>query len=220
MDEFCVRKGIVVYDLDDTGGWIRSPPRDLSFLSRACMDGDQDHHNRRTADLSSLCNCLDRTHRFLDDCEGPHARPMEADSRHGGRVCPWSVVTGAGFAGREGIVLPRACSGRMAMRLLIGQRNVVGEKERKNPTTFERSLEDRAVSRQPGAPKTLIGPTAVVGGRDGGGRRCGCGGAWTTSRAKLAEPSARARRDGGLSFSFPSPSVGFRLGLVVDNLTT
>lgn len=51
------------------------------------------------------------------------------------------------------------------MRLLIGQRNVVGEKERKNPTTFERSLEDRAVSRQPGAPKTLIGPTAVVGGQ-------------------------------------------------------
>lgn len=140
MDEFCVRIAIVVYDLDDTGGWIRSPPRDLSFLSRACMDGDQDHHNRRTADLSSLCNCLDRTHRFLDDYEGPHARPMEADSRHGGRVCLWSVVTGAGFAGREGIVLPRACSGRMAMRLLIGQRNVVGEKERKKSDDVRKKL--------------------------------------------------------------------------------
>lgn len=81
------------------------------------------------------------------------------------------------------------------MRLLIGQRNVVGEKG-KNLTTFERSLEDRAASPQPGPPKTLIGPTAVVGGRDGGGRRCGCGGALTSSRAKLAEPSARAHRDG------------------------
>lgn len=77
--------------------------------------------NRTTADLSSLCNCLDRTHRFLDDYEGPHARPMEADSRHGGRVWVWSVLTGAGVC-REGIVLPRACSGRMAMRLLIGQK--------------------------------------------------------------------------------------------------
>lgn len=36
IDEFCVRISLL-YDLNRTSGWIRSPPRDLSFLSRARM---------------------------------------------------------------------------------------------------------------------------------------------------------------------------------------
>lgn len=176
-------------DLNNTSAWIlRSPPRDLSFLSRAWMGIKAIDHNRTTADLSSLCNCLDRTHRFLDDYEGPHVRPMEVDSRHGGRIWLWSVVNWGGLPGGH-------CSAKGMFRQdghATADRSEETwwvKRKKKIRRRSKEAWEDRAASPQPSPSKTLIGPTAVVGGRDGGGRRCGCGGARTSSRAKLAEPS-------------------------------